>query len=97
MADLINGETKVLHLISQEGDCFEVPVDVGRMMVKTMVDVDDDDEESQEIHLPIVKSAILAKVIEFCYHYKTEPMTEIEKVYLSIHTNVTIKPSLMLE
>jgi S-phase kinase-associated protein 1 len=95
MADLINGETKVLHLISQEGDCFEVPVDVGRMMVKTMVDVDD--EESQEIHLPIVKSAILAKVIEFCYHYKTEPMTEIEKVYLSIHTNVTIKPSLMLE
>ena len=89
MADLINGETKVLHLISQEGDCFEVPVDVGRMMVKTMVDVDDD-EESQEIHLPIVKSAILAKVIEFCYHYKTEPMTEMEKVYLSIHTIVLI-------
>ena len=97
MADLIKSEAKVLHLVSQEGESFDVPVDVGRMMVETMIDVDDDDEESQVIHLPNVKSAILAKVIEYCQHYKTEPMAEIEKVYLSIHTNVTIKPSLMLE
>jgi S-phase kinase-associated protein 1 len=99
MADLINGETKVLHLVSQEGESFDVPVGVGRMseLVKMMIDDDQDDEESQEIPLPNVKSAILAKVIEYCQHYKTEPMTEIEKVYLSIHTNVTIKPSLMLE
>ena len=53
-------------------------------MVETMIDVDDDDEESQVIHLPNVKSAILAKVIEYCQHYKTEPMAEIEKVYLLI-------------
>jgi S-phase kinase-associated protein 1 len=66
-------------------------------LVKMMIDDDQDDEESQEIPLPNVKSAILAKVIEYCQHYKTEPMTEIEKVCLSIHTNVTIKPSLMLE
>jgi S-phase kinase-associated protein 1 len=99
MADLINGETKVLHLVSQEGESFDVPVGVGRMseLVKMMIDDDQDDEESQEIPLPNVKSVILAKVIEYCQHYKTEPMTEIEKVYLSIHTNVTIKSSLMLE
>jgi S-phase kinase-associated protein 1 len=97
MADLINGETKVLHLVSQEGESFDVPVGVGRMMVGRMIDVDDDDEETQVIHLPNVKSAILAKVIEYCQHYKTEPMTEIEKVCLSIHNNVTIKSSLMLE
>ena len=86
MADLISGETKVLHLVSQEGDSFDVPVDVGRGMVKFMIDVDEDDEESQKINLPNVKSAILAKVIEYCQHYKTEPMTEIEKVHLNIHT-----------
>ena len=77
---------KVLHLVSQEGEVFVVPVDVGRMMVKFMVDVDQDDEESQEIPLPNVKSVILAKVIEYCQHYKTEPMTEIEKVHINIHT-----------
>jgi S-phase kinase-associated protein 1 len=41
---------------------------------------DQDDEEAQEIPLPNVKSSILAKVIEFCQHYKEESMTEIEKV-----------------
>jgi len=88
MADLINGETKILHLVSQEGESFDVPVGVGRMseLVKMMIDDDQDDEESQEIPLPNVKSAILAKVIEYCQHYKTEPMTEIEKVHISIHT-----------
>ena len=84
MADLINGETKILHLVSQEGESFDVPVGVGRMseLVKMMIDDDQDDEESQEIPLPNVKSAILAKVIEYCQHYKTEPMTEIEKVHI---------------
>ena len=88
MADLINGETKILHLVSQEGESFDVPVGVGRMseLVKMMIDDDQDDEESQEIPLPNVKSAILAKVIEYCQHYKTEPMTEIEKVHINIHT-----------
>jgi S-phase kinase-associated protein 1 len=39
-----------------------------------------DEEEAQEIPLPNVKSPILAKVIEFCRHYKVEAMNEIEKV-----------------
>ena len=34
----------------------------------------------QEIPLPNVKTAILAKVIEFLEHYKSDPMNEIEKV-----------------
>jgi len=86
MADLVNGEARVLHLVSQEGESFDVPVGVGRMsqLVTNMIDEDQDDEESQEIPLPNVKSAILAKVIEYCHHYKTDPMTEIEKVILCI-------------
>ena len=40
---------------------------------------DADDEDVTEIPLPNVKAAVLRKVIEFCQHHKTEPMTEIEK------------------
>jgi hypothetical protein len=39
-----------------------------------------DEDEAQEIPLPNVKSSILAKVIEYIHHYRTEPMNDIEKV-----------------
>lgn len=75
-------ETRTIHLVSQEGESFDVPLTVGKMseLVKTMIDDDQEEDEAQEIPLPNVKSAILAKVIEFAQHYKTEPMNEIEKV-----------------
>lgn len=75
-------DNRTIHLVSQEGECFDVPLSVGRMseLVKTMIDEDQTEEEAQEIPLPNVKSAILAKVIEFTKHYKEEPMNEIEKV-----------------
>jgi S-phase kinase-associated protein 1 len=76
-------ENRTVHLVSQEGELFDVPLHVAKMseLVKTMIDEDQDDEEAQEIPLPNVKSSILAKVIEFSQHYKVEPMHEIEKVY----------------
>lgn len=75
-------EQKTVHLVSQEGESFDVPLDVAikSELVRTMIDEDQDDEEAQEIPLPNVKSSILAKVIEFTQHHKTEPMNEIEKV-----------------
>lgn len=86
MADAANpAENRTVHLVSQEGESFDVPLHVARMseLVKTMIDEDQDDEEAQEIPLPNVKSSILAKVIEFCHHYRQEPMNEIEKVGIS--------------
>jgi len=74
---------RTVHLVSQEGESFDVTLDVAKMseLVKTMIDEDADDDEAQEIPLPNVKSSILAKVIEFSNHFKTvEAMTEIEKV-----------------
>ena len=73
---------KTVHLVSQEGESFEVSLENAKMseLVKTMIDEEQDDDEAQEIPLPNVKSAILAKVIEFIQRHKTEPMSEIEKV-----------------
>lgn len=77
-------DTRIVHLVSQEGESFDVSLGVAKMseLVKTMIDEDQDEDEAQEIPLPNVKSAILAKVIEFAQHHKTEPMYEIEKVVI---------------
>ena len=75
-------DARTVHLVSGEGETFDVPLSVAKMseLVKTMITDDQDDEEVQEIPLPNVKSSILAKVIVFARHYKVEAMTEIEKV-----------------
>lgn len=107
------GEAKVVHLVSSEGDSYEVDVEVCKMseLVKTMLPEGKCSDETKtwvsislrllltcflppfagedvaegdttEIPLPNVKNHVLVKVIEFCKHYKQEPMTEIEKVRL---------------
>uniref|UniRef100_A0A7S2SQM9 Uncharacterized protein n=1 Tax=Rhizochromulina marina TaxID=1034831 RepID=A0A7S2SQM9_9STRA len=70
-----------VQLVSQEGDNFQVEAKVAKMseLVKTMLPDEDEGDEVQEIPLPNVKSSVLGKVIEFCRHYKEDPMTEIEK------------------
>lgn len=47
-------------------------------LVKSMIDVDADEDKS-EIRLRKVKATVLQKVIEFCKHYKDEPMTEFKR------------------
>ena len=70
---------RTVHLVSQEGESFEISLENAKMseLVKTMIDEEED--EAQEIPLPNVRSAILAKVIEFVQHHKIEPMTDITK------------------
>mmetsp|Transcript_6286 Transcript_6286/g.11878 ORF Transcript_6286/g.11878 Transcript_6286/m.11878 type:complete len:166 (+) Transcript_6286:171-668(+) len=71
-----------VNLMSKEGDPFPVDMEVAKMseLVKSMLeDIEEGDEEVTEIPLPNVRSQILKKVIEFCQHYKEEPMNEIEK------------------
>jgi hypothetical protein len=48
-------------------------------LVKSMMDEDEEEANVAEIPLPNVKAQVLRKVIEFCEHHLTEPMTEIEK------------------
>lgn len=77
----MDGDSGTVKLISKEGDDFMVDVEAAIMseLVKGMINEDCDDEVVAEIPLPNVKAAILGKVIEFCKHYRTEPMAEIEK------------------
>ena len=84
---------RLVHLVSQEGEQFEVSVDIATMseLVKTMFDTDQSEDEVQEIPLPNVKSFILLKVIEFLTHYKEEPMTEIEKPLKSSDMNEVVQ------
>jgi S-phase kinase-associated protein 1 len=84
---------RLVHLVSQEGEQFEVPLDVVTMseLVKTMFDPEQPEDEVQEIPLPNVKTFILSKVIEFLSHYKGEPMTEIEKPLKSSNMNEVVQ------
>ncbi|KAL7518812.1 hypothetical protein ACHAWX_003616 [Stephanocyclus meneghinianus] len=74
-------DTGTVNLISKEGDTFSVDIEVAKMseLVRGMLEEDADEEDTTEIPLPNVKAQVLKKVIEFCKHHKTEPMTEIEK------------------
>jgi S-phase kinase-associated protein 1 len=84
---------RLVHLVSQEGEQFEVPLDVATMseLVKTMYDSEQPEDEVQEMPLPNVKSSILSKVIEFFNHYKEDPMTEIEKPLKSSNMNEVVQ------
>jgi S-phase kinase-associated protein 1 len=83
----------MIDLVSQEGDNFQVDVNVAKMseLVKTMIPEDDDESEAQEIPLPNVKSQILGKVIEFCKHYVSDPMNEIEKPLKSANMSEVVQ------
>ena len=71
--------------MSKEGDTFDVPIEIAKLsnLVITTLGGDDDNdnaennEEAIEIPLPNVRTQVLAKVIEYCTHFHTEPMTPI--------------------
>jgi len=78
----MDDESRIVKLVSKEGDVHEVPLSIAKMsiLVSTTVeedDEDDDDDDVREIPLANVKNEVLVKIIDFCTHYKQEPMTAI--------------------
>ena len=73
---------------------YDVPVAVAKMstLVATTIDDDDDDDEVREIPLPNVKDAVLTKVIEYCTHFKEEPMTPIQTPLKSSKIEDLVQP-----
>jgi hypothetical protein len=49
-----------------------------------MIEGDDEEDEERRVPLPNVKSASLAKVLEYCNHYIEDPMTEFVKVKITL-------------
>ena len=81
--------------MSKEGEVHEVPVEVAKMstLVATTIDDDaDDEDEVREIPLPNVKDTVLIKVIEYCTHYKEEPMTSIQTPLKSSKIEELVQP-----
>lgn len=62
-------------------------------LVATTIDDDaEEDDEVREIPLPNVKDAVLTKVIEYCTHYKDEPMTPIQTPLKSSKIEEMVQP-----
>ncbi len=69
--------------MSKEGEKIEVDLEVAKMsnlVINTLgEDGEDEDEDDIEIIVSRVKTSVLKKVIEYCYHYRNvEEMTNIE-------------------
>lgn len=83
----------LLLQISQEGESFPTPISVAALseLVKTTVD-EDDDAETQDVPIPNVKAAVLTKVLEYCTHYQTEKMTDIQTPLKSSKLEDLVQP-----
>lgn len=68
-----------ITLLSQEGERFVVPRRVAQMseLVKVLTE---DGGTDEPVPLMDVKTAVLAKVLEFCRHHVENKLPEIEKV-----------------
>ena len=78
---ILNSPFLTPRQVSKEGDTFEVPVDIAKLstlVVTTLGEDGDDDDDMVEIPLPNVKATVLAKVIEYCTHYKQVEPSEFE-------------------
>ncbi|EER09550.1 S-phase kinase-associated protein 1A, putative [Perkinsus marinus ATCC 50983] len=71
-------DEETVKLRSSQGEVFDVPTNVACMsnLIQNMVE---DGGVDEEIPLPNVKTAILAKVIEYCKHHESNPPDEISK------------------
>lgn len=92
MASFEGGKT--INLISGDDQTFSVPINI--VMISGFIkNIAGEMTEGGEIKIHPVSGAILAKVLEFCKHYSTEPMKVLEKVLIlydqSICSSLTLR------
>mmetsp|Transcript_1810 Transcript_1810/g.2415 ORF Transcript_1810/g.2415 Transcript_1810/m.2415 type:complete len:172 (+) Transcript_1810:120-635(+) len=67
-----------INLVSKEGDAIEVSFEVAKLSKLVEESCDDEPGENiSDIPLPNVKTAVLTKIVEYCQHYKADPMNNI--------------------
>eukprot|EP00752_Nemacystus_decipiens_P008490 g7587.t1 len=68
--------SNTVTLVSMDGDTFVV--DAAAVVVSKLLDaMVDGPSAAKEIPLPNMRSSVVAKVVEFCQHNRTEPMKKI--------------------
>ena len=72
-------QSTTVCLISSEGVAFHVHEEVV-MLSEVVKRVLEGERKNEPIPFLNVKSATLTKILEFCRHYRQDPMNEIEKV-----------------
>ena len=81
-------EKRIVHLVSQEGESIDVPLNAVRisLLVDQLINMDQDAEEAQEIPIEGVRTVALVKIAEFCNHYFADPFMNIQKVAFYYNT-----------
>eukprot|EP00588_Corethron_pennatum_P014043 CAMPEP_0194282918 /NCGR_PEP_ID=MMETSP0169-20130528/24249_1 /TAXON_ID=218684 /ORGANISM="Corethron pennatum, Strain L29A3" /LENGTH=169 /DNA_ID=CAMNT_0039028385 /DNA_START=14 /DNA_END=523 /DNA_ORIENTATION=- len=73
--------TAVVRLRSSDDQVFEVDAaaaKISSLVANVLNDgAGEDNDDDNEIPLPLVRADILRKVVEFCEHYEADPMEEI--------------------
>lgn len=84
----------IINMITQEGDIYEVPIEIARMsnLVKESLEEDDGSNDVLNVPLQNVSSHILMKVIAFGHHYLQEPMTPIQTPFRSSRIEELVQP-----
>jgi S-phase kinase-associated protein 1 len=69
----------VYKLKSASGEIFEAETEVCAMSVMLQRMMDDGIDSTEDIPLPMVKSNVLAKILDYCRHHKDSPPEEISR------------------
>ncbi|CAB1119183.1 unnamed protein product [Ectocarpus sp. CCAP 1310/34] len=83
--DTGDASSGAVTLVSMDGDGFVVEASAIKVskLLNAMVD-GSTKNATKEIPLPNMRSNVVAKVVEFCQHYQTDPMTDIPKATCSV-------------
>eukprot|EP01006_Ploeotia_vitrea_P024250 TRINITY_DN5701_c0_g1_i1.p1 TRINITY_DN5701_c0_g1~~TRINITY_DN5701_c0_g1_i1.p1 ORF type:complete len:179 (+),score=14.69 TRINITY_DN5701_c0_g1_i1:83-619(+) len=73
-------DNRNVRLVSKDGESFELPVAIAKLSKMVATGIEGTDEnETPEITLNLVRSAPLAKIVEFLNHHAEEPVPELPK------------------
>eukprot|EP01038_Epipyxis_sp_PR26KG_P013033 gene13033-17466_t len=83
MSDKANEIPLIVKLVSQDNETFEVTHKVAQLssLICELLPNDQDNGDMHDImvYLPEIAGNILARVVEYCANYNTEPMRNIPK------------------
>mmetsp|Transcript_33442 Transcript_33442/g.66097 ORF Transcript_33442/g.66097 Transcript_33442/m.66097 type:complete len:169 (+) Transcript_33442:162-668(+) len=75
---MVSENETTIKLLSSDDQTFETSLAAAKVSSLVSSAINEEDDESETIPLPLVTSKNLQKVIEFCEHYIADPMNDID-------------------